>query len=508
MQKPHYAEVPRKEPLHNFDVKQVIKPVDLEREHNRRHKLDFLTLRIKFIVPIGFLLVMLPLTIIMLALSVGRKVGDVDPATGVLQTISYISVSNPVIDIQPIGGSQICDLTGYEPGSLGTWRATNAGCYCPTLNTYEARVCLTSEASVCQNITATPETETFTWNGDRFCMKRLTNFIRTAGSCPSGYTKCGDLICVPSTGPCPITDVQIRASTAATPVGYQSRSLTFERKLVFANSATSNTQFVQFSYDTQSPCLNWNAFNTRTNGLSNVLEREDHAAGCLEFGVDAESSALDTRIESDYDIFNNLDTIYANVPGYTTTIAGSQVTVTGRYRFHTVLKDLCAQFYVTDIPQLVSNVEDFAYLYRGISISGVILSFITFCIALVYIRVLKRDGFWMLNREEPFGRRFIFQIVLLHCAYAVVTAIMGNLALNKISSQESYLKSIADNNCFDNQPLLNKAMDDFTSYLTNKIDGLVFLNNIIVFVAGGTTIAVLANLIFRDLRNYEKDPNK
>ena len=506
MQKPHYAEVPRKEPLHNFDVKQTIVPVDLEREHNRRNKLDYLTLRIKFIVPLGFLLAMFPLTLIMLLLSVARPVGNVDPAVGVLQTISYISESNPIVDIRPITGSQICDMPGYEPASLGYWRATDAGCQCPSLNTLDKRVCLTSEMNMCQNITAQPETETFTWNGDRFCMKRLYDFIRTAGDCPADYKKCGDLICVRTTDPCPISDVKIRPEAFVTPADYEAKPLTFERKLVFTTAdVSSNKQFVQFTFNTQKPCLDWNAFYERTNGRSSVLEREDHAAGCKEFGEDTETAALDTRIEADYNTFNNLDTMTSTVPDYAAAIAGSQITLTARYRYNTIKSDLCAQYYVSNVPQLIRDVEDFAYLYRGITISGLILSTITFIIALVYIRVLKRDGFWMINREEPFGRRFIFQIVLLHCAYAVVTTIMGNLALNKINDQEAYLKDLADYNCFADQPMLNKPLDDVVTYLTNRIDGLVFLNNIIAFVAGGTTVAVIVNLLFRKLRNYEGD---
>ena len=507
----HYAEVPRQDdapPSSNsngMEVKTKMVPLDLEQVHNRQHRLEDLTLKIRFILPIIYLLVCFPLAFIMILISLARPVGDFSHRIGVLETIAYISQSNPVVDIQPITGSQVCMLNTFEPGKLGPWRGTHVGCYCEARNRMYKNICSPDDIEDgCKTVDSQDAAETFTWNGDRFCMRRLSNFRRTAGACPGGYTKCGTLFCTPTGESCPISDVKILKNTDPTPSGYTERPLTFDNKLVFISESTSDKQFAQFSYSTGAPCLDSTETAARTQHGLHFLEWETHK-GCLNYGHDAESTQLDSSVtEDDFYLFNYVSEKAAKIPLYSDATSGSYVTISARYRFKTIAKDSCAQFYVYDVPELVKNVEDFKFLYRGISIAGMILTTITCFIAVVYIRVLKRDGFWMVFREETFGRRFIVQLVLLQTLFAIVTAILGNIALKKVDWQESYLKKIASAKCFQTQSQLNLAMDDVASYLSKRIDGLAFLNNLLLFISAATAGALLVLIVFRKFRGYER----
>ena len=508
MKQTHYSEVPRNDDPNSLtEIKEVHKtmvPLDLESMHNSANRLDYLTLRLKFFIPILFILVTFPFAIIMIFLSLARSTSNVYNTIGAIETISYISQSNPVVDIQPITGSQVCFDNVYEPGQIGTWGGISKGCYCPNAGTITEGECRPDQLNECQNLAQRPIVETFTWNGDRFCMRRLYNFIRTAGDCPSGYTKCGNLFCTPSGENCPISDVRVLTISDPTPAGYNERPMTFDKKLVFISETDSDRQFAQFSYSMQTPCLDSFSYMPRTNANNFVLENQKHV-GCGKYDIDSESVPLDQINEQDFYIFNFVNRQTDTIPLFNQNITGSAVTLSARYRFLTQNNDMCAQFYISKVPELIWNVEEFSSLYRGITITGMILSSITSFIAIVYIRVIKRDGLWMINREEPFGKKFIVQIVCFITLYAVTTAILGVVYLGRVSAQESYFKDIAGADCFVTQPKLNEAMDDITSYLKNKIDGLVPLNMLLAVISAGVTVFMFLNIIFRRLRNYDKE---
>ena len=507
MKQTHYSEVPRNDDPNSLtEIKEVHKtmvPLDLENMHNSANRLDYLTLRLKFFVPIIFILVTFPFAIILIFLSFARSTNYVLNTIGAVETISYISQSNPVVDIQPITGSQVCSDNVFQPSQLGTWGGTNFGCYCANTGIITEGECRIDQLSQCQNLAQRPSVEAFTWNGDRFCMRRLYNFIRTAGTCPTGYTKCGTLFCSPPGESCPISDVLVLSVSDPTPAGYTARPLTFDKKLVFISDATSDRQFAQFSYSMQTPCIDSYSFAPRTNANTFLLEKQKHI-GCGKYESDIESVPLDTVNEQDFYIFNFVNRQTDSLPIFNTNITGSSVTLSARYRFLTRPNDMCAQFYISKIPLLIFDVEEFSAIYRGISITGMILSTITSIIAIVYIKVIKRDGLWMINREEPFGRRFIVQIVCFITLYAVTTAILGMVYQGRVSEQESYFKDISGADCFVTQPKLNEAMDDMTSYLKNKIDGLVPLNILLAVISAGVTVFVFLNLIFRRIRRYDK----
>jgi len=510
MQPNHYTEVPRHVNDEPGSLTEVVEthtkmvPLDLEGQHERANRLNYLTLRAKFLVPIIFILGFFPFSIIMLILSVGRSGGDATQAIGVLANLEYISESNPVVDIMPITGSQVCNDNTFTPGNLGTWGATNEGCYCSASTRLMERACSTEELSKgCVDVPRTYREDTFTWNGDRFCMRRLNNFIRTAGACPSGYSKCGNLFCTPSTEFCPITDVQILAKTDPTPTGYIARPLTFDKKLVLERAMNSDKQFVQFNYNMQTPCLDENSYAKRINNLTYHLEKFSYI-GCQEYGADVESKAVDTITEEDFYKYNYVSDQTSGLPLFATTLTGSTVTLSARFRFVTKRDDTCAQYYFSDTYLFIRSVEEFSDLYRGITIAGMILSTITFIIALVYLRVIKREGLWIVNREEPFGRRFIVQIICLITLFAVTTCILGRHYLSEISEQESYIKSIQGKDCFITQPRLNDALDVVVKYLKNKIDILSPLNILLAIVSGGVAAFVFINMFFRKLRGYEK----
>lgn len=510
MQPNHYTEVPRHvndEPgslTEIVETKTKMVAFDLEAQHNRNNRLNLLTLRAKFYVPVIFILLCFPFAIIMLYLSVGRDPGDVTQALGVLRTLEYISESNPVVDIMPITGSQVCFDNTYSPGNLGTFGGTAEGCYCSSSNKLMRRACSASELDDgCEDVPRTYQQAAFTWNGDRFCMRRLTDFIRTAGSCPSGYTKCGTLLCKPSSEVCPITDVQILASSAATPAGYIERPLTFDKKLIFQRSTSSDNQFVQFSYDFQTPCLDFQSYAKRITGLTYHLEMFDYI-GCREYGADTEGVAVDTVTEDNFYKYNYITSQTSDLPLFTTATAGSTVTLSARYRFKTIADDTCAQYYFSDVYLFVRAVEQFSDLYRGIAITGMILSSITGFIAIVYLKVIRRDGLWMINREEPFGRKFVVQIVCLITLYAVVTCLLGLQYLDKVSGQEKYVKSIQGKDCFATQESINTALNNVVTYLKYKIDILSPLNILLAFVSAGVCAFTFINLGFRRLRGYEK----
>ena len=136
----HYTEVPRHVNDEAGSMTDVVEThtkmvaFDLEAQHNRSNRLNLLTLRAKFYVPIIFVLCCFPFAIIMLFLSVARDPGDVTQAIGVFRTLEYISESNPVVDIMPITGSQVCFDNTFSPGNLGLYGGSVEGCYCSSNN--------------------------------------------------------------------------------------------------------------------------------------------------------------------------------------------------------------------------------------------------------------------------------------------------------------------------------------------------------------------------------------
>ena len=484
------------------ETREEITIVDAADQFRKAHRWEFITLKLKYIFPIFFLLLSLPISYIFVYLRATIPDDDVTQALGVLDTLSYISRSGPILDIKPITGGQVCDDLNYEPVSLGYWGGTIPGCYCSETDDFKPRYCFWWDKTTCSNVTERYDMDSHTWNGDRFCVLRSKKYIRTVGSCPSGYQKCGNFICVDSAGPCPVSDVQILDAATATPAGYTARPLTRSQKLVFINDATSDNQFVQFNQSTNDPCLDATSSDKRINSLSHALERQIHL-GCGKYGVNTETSKLNTVIEQDYFTSNFVYEKVKDIPHFLAAISGSNVSLSAMYRFATKQNAFCANIALDEVKGILTELDDFARLYLGVAVGAALLSTIMGWVGIVYIRVLYKQGLWITDKEEPFGRSFVNLNQLVLTVFYIITAILGVIYSNTFKDRKSYILDLNDNSCFT-QTNINLAVSDFSDYIKKKTNSFVELNLLMTVIGIGIALAMGLNIIIRRAKKWEK----
>jgi hypothetical protein len=79
-------------------------------------------------------------------------------------------------------------------------------------------------------------------------------------------------------------------------------------------------------------------YDWRTNKLKYPLENEN-MNGCGDYGYDLESVSLVSMSESNYFLYNWLNTWTQNLPNFEQVQVGSTVALSARYRFNTELTD-------------------------------------------------------------------------------------------------------------------------------------------------------------------------
>mgnify|MGYP006976762250 CR=1 FL=1 len=485
------------------ETREEITIIDAAARFKKEHKWDLRTLKLKYIIPIIYLLISFAAAVFMVYLRATSPDNDVSHAVGVLDTLSYISRSGPALDIKPITGSQVCDDLGYEPVSLGYWKGTIPGCYCTEDDSFKQRYCFWFDKTSCSNITERPDIDSHTWNGDRFCVLRAKKFERRVGSCSAGYKKCGKFICVDSSDPCPISDVKILADSAATPAGYTARPLTRSKKLVFINDPTSDKEFAQFNISTSTPCLDATTHDKRVNSLTHALERSEYT-GCGKYDYNTEAVYLDKEIEKDFFTSNYIYEQIETIPHFNETIDGSDITISAVYRFGVKETNFCAGIALVEVKDILEKLDKFSELYLGVAVGAALLSTAAFCVALTYIRVLSHQGVWITDKEEPFGRRFIVYNVLVLTLFYIITSILGTISVDKFKDRKSYILDLDSNRCFT-QENINLAVAEFSEYIKKKTDLFVEVDLLMAILGVAFSLAIGINLLIRRAKKWEKN---
>lgn len=114
-------------------------------------------------------------------------------------------------------------------------------------------------------------------------------------------------------------------------------------------------------------------------------------------------------------------------------VASNTITLNARYRFATTASDFCAGLTLNDTLTLLDDLDYHSKVYLIIAVGALILTTLLAFIGCVYIRVFKRMGLYIVNKEEPFGRRFIVYLTLVNGIYFWVTLAFGDNAFSKFS---------------------------------------------------------------------------
>ena len=91
---------------HGFEEKQEeVVVVDHADEWKNQNRWNIRTLYLKYIIPISHAFIFFLATVFMIYLLATIPTDNMVPTVGVIEDLSYISKSNPILDIVPTGGS-------------------------------------------------------------------------------------------------------------------------------------------------------------------------------------------------------------------------------------------------------------------------------------------------------------------------------------------------------------------------------------------------------------------
>ena len=198
--------------------------------------------------------------------------------------------------------------------NFGYWVGTISGCYYPK----DARVvpgnCLYKDKSLI-NIPFRDSIILTKWKNTSFCIKTAEDYYFSL-KCDSGYIQCSPGLCYNSNESCPITNIIF------TNQNYSPDLITTKLEI----SSNKNKQFVYFEKKIGAqPVFNLKhsfygvlCYNKAKKPLEKIYYNlmKNHATGCGDSGFDPQSSIIDSDIEKQFYLSNNLNWSNNQLPNY------------------------------------------------------------------------------------------------------------------------------------------------------------------------------------------------
>jgi hypothetical protein len=443
----------------------------------------------------------------------------------VLEVLSSFDQA-PINDIYLLGNtsnsSTASCTSGYQTLQVGQWDGTSDGCAC-TQTIMNRGYCGIS-AGNCTSISAAPAMPFTKWENSTFCYSTVQNFYYSyGGSCPGGYTSCGtNSYCMPSSQPCPITDMKIMSQSyqtfanyieidlpgatnvpqppaSATPNATNTTNTTnttttptiYGDKLIFARQSgfPGILSFTVSFYDV--PCFNPNLhpYSRSMGGYPLSAVAED---GCRYYGNYDNSVKIDDLSIQEVFQENNALTKANSLPWYSLYFTNQSAYWVGLLQFQ--VNPNLAPCQNMDV-RMLRNVEHFEYDYDYYFVAlGMTALALTALLSITYgaeMRVRQVYDYYDVK---------VFAITVINLVFYITLAVV-HIALGAwiyhnyfvwFLPLSTYFSNIASLNCFSDYTV-NIAFKNMYNHFDLSFNGVNYYSEVLmVFSAASLGIFIMA----------------